>query len=216
MKKKYIILIAIVGAFYAILYFWNKEEKSIKQHPTLHDTAADPDDYLLEAKEYEAMHRHDKSAYSIEQAIQSIWRLENDVDDESFERLEETIQKLEAVHRKIVRDSVPSEELLTAFEYALGNLAHAELEVAEKYSKSNQIHEAKLALKYAQLHIKNALVFHNPNVKEDSAQLASETRLVDRMDSLFGQENQSQEEYSSTLDLLIEEVDKIIVRIEDN
>ena len=91
----------------------------------------------MEAKDYEEMARHDRSAYSLEQAIQAIWKLEKDVDDESFDRLEHTIHKLEEVHKHILRDSIPSSEMLKAFEYALGNLAHAELEVAEKYSKSN-------------------------------------------------------------------------------
>ncbi|XOV94487.1 MAG: hypothetical protein ACFHWX_07240 [Bacteroidota bacterium] len=214
MKKKYYIPILVIAIFYAILYFWRKEEVSTGQHPTLHSTATRPDDYLLDAKDYEDMKRHDKSAYSIEKAIESIWRLEKDVDDESFDRLEETISRLEAVHRRIIRDTVPSHDLLVAFEYALGNLAHAELEVAEKYSASNQIHEALSALKYAQLHIKNALIFHNPNVEEDSVQLASEAMLFDKMDSLFRQKDLTHEEYTAMFDTLIKEVDRIISKIE--
>ncbi len=206
----------VIAVFYCVLYFWNKEERESKLYPALHNTAIDPDDHLLEASEYEAMHRHDKSAYSIEQAIQSIWRLEKNLDDESFDRLEKTIERLESVHRHILRDSVPSRELLTAFEYALGNLAHAELEVAEKLSASNRPEEAKAALRYAQLHIKNALIFHNPKVKEDSIQLTLEARLFDRMDSLLHRKDLGHDEYTASLDQLLKEVDLIISRIEKN
>lgn len=214
MKKRYIFAIFILGAFYSLLYFWNKGERENELYPAIHNAAVDPDDYLIEAQKYEALLRHDKSAYSIEKAIQAIWRLEKNMDDESFDRLEKTIERLESVHRHIMRDSVPSDELLKTFEYALGNLAHAELEVAERYAASNQPEVARTALRYAQLHIKNALLFHNPGIQEDSFQLAMEARLFDRMDQLLKQENLSHEEYTASLDELIKEVDLIISQIE--
>ena len=212
MKKNVLIGLIVVFAFYGILYFWNREEKTMKKHPTIHSSAAKPDDFLLEAKDYEEMKRHDKSVYSIEQAIQSIWGLENDVDDESFERLEQTISKLEKVHRRILRDSIPSQELLTAFEYALGNLAHAELEVAEKYSKSNQTAEAKAALKYAQVHIKNALLLH----QADDSTKSTELHLLKEMDSLFSLKSLSDPKNTEVLDHLIKEVDELITRVDQN
>ncbi|MCV9386573.1 hypothetical protein [Reichenbachiella ulvae] len=214
MKKKFLVPFLILSGFYAILYFWNKEEKKAEQHPTIHDSAAKPDDYLMEAIDYEDMHRHDKSAYSIEQAIQAIWKLEKDVDDASFDHLEEAIEKLEEVHRKLIRDSIPSTELLKAFEFALGNLAFAELEVAEKYSESNQLKEGRSALRYAQLHIKNALILHSPDIPEDSALLASEVHLLDEMDSLLSQEDMSHEAYTQALDKMLKEVDQIISNID--
>lgn len=210
MKKKYLIPLLVLCTFYGILYFWNREEKEAELHPTIHSSAGDPDDYLMEAIDYEDMKRHDKSAYSIEQAIQAIWKLEKDVDDKSFDHLEEAIEKLEVVHRRLIRDSIPSTELLKAFEFALGNLAFAELEVAEKYSESNQLSEGRAALRYAQLHIKNALILHSPDIPEDSALLASEVHLLDEMDSLLSQEDLSHEEYTLALDKMLKEVDEII------
>ena len=210
MKKNIIIAIAVVVGFYLILYFWNQENNSEKQHPTIHSSAAKPDDFLMEAKDYEEMARHDRSAYSLEQAIQAIWKLEKDVDDESFDRLEHTIHKLEEVHKHILRDSIPSSEMLKAFEYALGNLAHAELEVAEKYSKSNQTSKAKTALKYAQVHVKNALLLHH---SEDSTR-QSGLHLLHEMDSLFGLESLSDPENTASLDQLIKEVDALVSKID--
>ena len=216
MKKKLVITLVIVGAFYGMLYFWNQEEKEIKKHPTIHAAAAKPDDYLMEAKDFEIKNRHDKSATSIEQAIQAIWKLEKDVDDESFERLEKTVAKLEAVHRRILRDSIPSSELLRSFEYALGNLAYAELEVAEKYSESHQLDKVRSALIYAQLHIKNALIFHQSNSAEDSTELIAEVQLLNELDSLLKQDDVNYSEYSAKLDVLIQEVDQLLGRLEEN
>ncbi|WP_421877626.1 hypothetical protein [Marinoscillum sp.] len=215
MKKRYIIIILAIGGFYSMLYFWHQEDLSVEQHPTINSPAAKPDDYLLEAKDYEDEQRHDKSANSIEQAIQAIWKLETDVDDKSFERLEQTIQKLEAVHKRIIRDSIPSAELLKAFEYALSNLARAELEVAQKYSTSDKLDESRSALKYAQLHIKNALMLHNSDRTEDSIQQAIESQLVDEIDNLSNQEDLSQEQYLAALDKLMKEVDHVIAGVDE-
>jgi hypothetical protein len=214
--KKFLIAIFVVVGFFASLYFWDQKNKREKQHPEIHIQAGKPDNYLLEAMHYEGEHRHTKSAIKIEQAIQAIWKLEKDVDDKSFDRLEETIKKLEMVHRKIIRDSIPYDELLSTLEYALGNLAHVELEVAAKYSASNQTIESRTAIKYAKLHLKNILVLHNPNVMDDSSLLASEIQLLDQIDSLLSQKNLSQAEYSASLDKMIKEVDDILARIEED
>lgn len=212
MKKKAIIAIIVFVSFYGILYFWNQQEESKEHHPTIHGAAAKPDDYLLEARHYESKQRHDKSARSIEQAIQAIWKLEKDVDDESFDRLEESITRLEAVHRKILRDTIAPAELRSVFEYALSNLAHAELQVAEKYSKSNQSGEAHAALVYAQLHIKNALILHNPNDTQDSLAVTYEEQLIGRIDDLLKQEN-TDEDYTAALDQLRKDLDLFISQI---
>lgn len=213
--KKFIIITVLLVGFFATLYYWNQYEKSSEQHPAIHSAAGKPDDYLLEVKDYEDKHRHNKSAIKIEQAIQAIWKLEKDVDDDSFERLEQTIAKLEMVHRRILRDSIPYPELILALEYALNNLAHVELEVAANYSASNQSNETKSALKYSQLHIKNALILHNPNVLKDSILLNSEVSLLNQIDSLLNMENFDQPDYTASLDKLITQLDDIILRIEN-
>lgn len=213
MKKSFIYVLIIAG-FYAMLYFWGEEEKKADQHPEIHSAAAKPDNYLLEAKDYEEGSLHGKSAIRLEQAIQAIWRLEKGMDEESFDHLEHAVAKLEDIHRKIMRDSIPSEELLAALEYTLNNLAFVELEVAQKYAQSNQSVETKTALKYAQLHLKNVLVLHNPNVVEDSVLLNSEIRLLEEIDSLLSVKNPNQNEYASSLEKLLGEVDVIINRID--
>ncbi len=213
--KKFIIVLIVITGFMASLYYWNQSIRQGEQHPEIHSPAGKPDDYLLEAMDYEGEHRHIKSAAKIEQAIGAIWKLEKDVDDESFDRMEQTIQKLEMVHRRIIRDSIPYSELLTALEYSLGNLAHVELEVAAKYSKSNQTDEARSAIKYAQLHLKNILILNNPNVMEESPLLISEMELLNQLDSLLSRTDLSASEYSASLDKMIKEVDVILSRIDE-
>lgn len=203
----------MLSIFYSILYFWNKQEKESQQHPAIHSQAVKPDDYILEIKDLETQHQHSKSVKSIEMAIQAIWKLEADVDEKTFDRLEQTIDRLELAHRKIIIDSIPPKDLLNTLEFALGNLAIAELEVAEKYSNTNQLDESKIALKYAQLHVKNALMLHSADVPEDST-LSSELHVLNEIDSLLAIDDLSQEDYSAALDQLIKEVDEVIRIIE--
>ena len=79
------------------------------------------------------------------------------MDDKSFEKLENAIQRLEAVHKSILRDSIDNNTLRSTFEFALNSLAYAELEVSEMYSETNQLEKANTALNHAQLHIKDAM-----------------------------------------------------------
>lgn len=160
MKKQIIWIIIGVVTLFVIFYFIG--DKQTPDNPTLNKSAQMPDEYLKSVEYYEQQDRHSMSAFNLEKAIQSIWKLEADVDDESFTKLENAIQRLEEVHKSIIRDSVDTRQLRSAFEFALNNLAHAELEVAEMYAETNHLDQADIALKYAKLHIKNAMLFHNP------------------------------------------------------
>lgn len=214
--KKFLIGISIFVLFIATLYYWNESNKRGEQHPEINSAAGKPDDYLMEVMEYEGEHRHRKSAIKLEMAIESIWALEQGVDDESFERLELAVKKLENVHRRILRDSIPYDELMTSLEFVLGNLAHVELEVAAKYSASNQTSETRTALKYAQLHLKNILVLHNPNIDDESLILKSELKLLEEIDSLLSNKELSQAQYSEALDKMLKEVDLILEKIDED
>jgi hypothetical protein len=215
MKTAIISIIIFIG-FMATLYFWDQKNKQGMQHPEIHSQAGEPDSYLLEAVDFESQHRHAKSAIKIEQAIEAIWQLEKEIDDSSFDRLESTISKLENVHRRIVRDSIPYDELLSTFEYALGNLANVELAVAAKYSASKQSNEARTAIKYAQLHIKNLLVLHGSSLNGKSLLLESEIKVLNEIDQVLADKNLGEEESIASIDKMIKEVDAILDRIEEN
>ncbi|WP_420577472.1 hypothetical protein [Ekhidna sp.] len=210
MKKQQVAIIVIgIFALFAIFYFYNQEPE-IEQHPTLSAAAKMPDYHLKNVAHYEEEERHEMSAFSLEKAIESIWKLEKDVDDESFQKLEESISRLEEVHRSIVKDSISSIDLRSTFEYALNNLAHAELEIAEMYAETNQMEKANIALRYAQLHIKNAMLFHSPYWGSDSVQLAIEKHVFEEMDSLLVNKAVSPVNFTMTVNKMIKEVDQII------
>ncbi len=213
--KKILIVLAIFVAFLTTLYIWDQSIKHGVQQPTIHELAVKPDNFLLEALDSEDKHLHKRSAIKIELAIEAIWKLEPDLDAKNFERLEQTIKKLELVHRKIIRDSIPNEELLNVLNYALGNLTYVELEVAAKYTESNQTRETRAAIKYARLHLQNALILHKSSVTDDDDLLASEIELLDEIDSLLNRDNLSQSDYSTSLDKMISDCDKILSRLEE-
>ncbi len=213
--KKLLIGIAILIAFVTTLYIWDQSNKQEAQHPTINHQAAEPDNFLLEALDNEEEHRHHKSAIKLENAIQAIWKLESDVDSVNFERLEQTIKKLESAHRKILRDSITNDELLIALKLALGNLTHVELATAAKYSESNQPVETRAAIRYAKLHLKNALILQKSGPTQDSILYRSEIQLLGQIDRLLRHEDLSPTEYSESIDKMIGEIDKVLGRLED-
>ncbi|WP_436515590.1 hypothetical protein [Ekhidna sp. To15] len=208
MKKQIIWIFVGVVALFIIIYYVGQEQEP--NHPTLNTSAVMPDEYLRIVDYYEQKDRHSMSAFNLEQAIQSIWKLESDVDDESFEKLENAIKRLEEVHKSILRDSIDSEELRLAFEFTLNNLAHAELEIAEMYAETNQLDKANMALKYARLHVKNAMLFHNPYWDKNPKNLAIEKQVFIEMDSLLENQAVSPVEYTMALDKMIREIDEIV------
>ncbi|GAB4241588.1 MAG: hypothetical protein Tsb0034_18720 [Ekhidna sp.] len=208
MKKQIVWIIMGVIALFAIIYFVGQERTP--DNPTLNSSAQMPDKYLKSVDYYEQQDRHEMSAFNLEKAIEAIWKLESDVDDESFEKLENAVKRLEEVHRSILRDSVDARELRSAFEFALNNLAQAELEVAEMYAETNHLDQADIALKYAKLHIKNAMLFHNPYWDANPNKLAIEKQVFMQMDSLIKNKAVSPVEYTLALDKMIKEIDEII------
>ena len=208
MKKQIIWIIIGVVTLFVIIYFVGREQTP--NHPTLNSSALMPDEYLKNVDYYEQEDRHSLSAFNLEKAIQSIWKLETDVDDESFAKLEDAIQRLEEVHKSIIRDSIDTRHLRSAFEFALNNLAYAELEVAEMYAETNHLDQADIALKYAKLHIKNAMLFHNPYWDANPSKLAIEKQVFMEIDSLVENKAISPVEYTLALDKMIKEIDEII------
>ncbi|WP_370089381.1 hypothetical protein [Ekhidna sp.] len=208
MKKQFIWITLGIVTFFVIIYVGGQQREN--EHPTLNESAKMPDSYLKNVEYYEEKDRHEMSAFNLEKAIQSIWKLESDVDKSSFEKLESAIERLENVHKSIIRDSIDSNELRSSFEFALNNLAHAELEVSEMYAETNHIYEANIALKYAQLHVKNAMLFHNPYWKGDSIQFAIEKQVFNEMERLLKDKSVSPAEYTLALDKMIKAIDVVI------
>ena len=208
MKKRTILIIGVAAVF-AIIYISLGDQGSPK-HPTLNESARLPDEYLKNVAYYEQSKRHENSANSLEKAVAAIREIESDVDNESFEKLEQAITRLQNLHQAILKSSLNTQEMRSIFEYVLNSLTHAELEVSEMYAETNHLDKANLALKYAQLHVKNAILFHNDFWGKDTEQLAIEKHIFREMDSLLENEAVSPVEYIFALDKMIKEVDEVI------
>jgi len=209
MKKISLILLGVLTLF-VIIYFANVDPYT-EQHPTLNASAQLPDRFLKNVAEYASQDKLKQSALNLEKAIESIWKLEQDVDRESFQNLEGTIQELEVVHRAILNDSLEGIDMPQTFELALDNLAKIELNIAETYAETNDMETAKIALKYARLHIKNAMLYHDRFWDSDTLQLAIERMVLDQIDSLTKNEAISAVEYVIVLDRMIDEIDQILI-----
>ncbi|MEQ9467591.1 MAG: hypothetical protein RLN88_09275 [Ekhidna sp.] len=208
MKKIVYVIIGVITLFLIILL--SQEEKYVEKHPTLNTTAEMPDLYLRNVAYYADADKMKQSAHNLEKAIESIWKIEQDVDDASFAKLERAIKDLEIIHHAMLTDSLEGIDMSQTFEYALDNLARAELEVSEMYAETNNMDNANIALKYAQLHIKNAMLFHDGFWDSDTVQLAIERRVFEEMDSLSKNKSITPVEYVITIDKMIKEIDQIL------
>ncbi|MEQ9403913.1 MAG: hypothetical protein RIM99_10025 [Cyclobacteriaceae bacterium] len=207
----FILVIVII-----ILYLYPSEstEKSDSSmdNPTLSNKAVYIDSYLRNVSYYSAKNRMEESAVNIRKAIKTLKELRLDVDVDSYERLESSVRALEDIYSSILYDSLEIQKMTSSFEFVLNNLARTELEISEIYSETNQIETAQIALKYARVHVKNAILFHNMSDGANEGQLVIEQKVFQEMDSLLENNHISPIDYTLTLDKMIDEVDSLLKR----
>jgi len=159
-------LLFLFSAFYVVGLF---DVSYSSDHSSLNNDAVEPDLYMSNARHYA---REDmvveRSLKHIDRAIEAIRKIENDIDENSKAEVDAAIENLDRVYNEILADSVISQDMNKAFEFALNTLALAELRVSEKYAESNNTDQAKVALKYAQMHLKSAGQYANlPNLDKE-------------------------------------------------
>ena len=93
-------------------------------HPSLNETSAEPDLYLSNVRHYAKEQLAERSLYHLDKAIESIKKIETDIDINSKQKVDEAIVHLEMIYEEIARDSLVSEDLNKAFEFALNALTN--------------------------------------------------------------------------------------------
>lgn len=154
----------------------------------------------------------ERSIYHLRKAIESIKRIEHDTDLASIEGLDKAILELEKVNEELVKDSINLSLIYRAFDYTLNNLAHAELEVSEMYAETNQEEKSKLAMRYAQMHVRNALLFQQAVYEPGSDHVQIEQHVFQELDSLITNEALSSADLTLKIDHIIKEVDELILK----
>lgn len=179
-------------------------------HPTLNEVSQEPAYHLKNVGHYLKAEEMERSIYHLQRAIDAIKEIERDVDLDSNDRLDAAIAALEEVNDEFWSDTIDVERMYKAFEFTLTNLAHAELEVSEMYAETNQQALAGVAVKYAQMHIRNALLFQRGIYSEGSDQLVLGNHVFEELDSLLADETMSPMEISLKIDHIIKEVDMML------
>lgn len=191
-------LIIIFGFFYTLGHIG---AGYISDHPTLNETAAEPDMYLHNVKHYTKEFGTERSLYHLEKAITTIKIIETDIDLNTSKEVDQALLSLEKIYEEILSDSLIKEDMHKVFQYTLNALALAELRVSERYSESNHLDLAMVAMKYARLHIKNALKY------ADLKSLKFEQDIYLEVDSILSNE-------SMAAVIITEKIDKVIGELE--
>lgn len=173
-------------------------------HASLNEEATEPDLFLNNSKRFAKEEVIDRSLYHLDRAIHSIRTLEEDLDINSGEKLEEAIQQLDRIYNEIVRDSLITQDMNEAFEYALNTMTMAELRVSERYAESNKTDLAIVALKYAKLHLKNTLRYAT------SPHNAFEIKVYHEIDSMIEGQSMPAVLITEKIDQVIAEMDELV------
>lgn len=209
MKYQYIwYLLTVVGL--ALIIYVPSQFGYESDHPSLNVEADFPDAYFKNVKYYANENRYESSIYHLEKAINSIRRIETDMDDESIDLLERAILKLETVKHELLDDSLNQKGMYHSFEYALNTLALTELKVSEMYAETNQRDFARMAIKHAKLHMRNAMLFENSLWFDEVNHLEIEKHVFYELDSLVENNSISPVELTKKINSIIAEMDQLV------
>lgn len=198
-------LIFIFSVFYVIGIF-NHDYAS--EHATLNEAAVDPDIFLNNVRHYAKENGLERSLKHLDKAIYAIKNLELDSDENSQEKMEEAVLKLEMVYNQLMKDGKVTDDMNQAFEFSLNILALTELRVSEKYAESNNVEMSELAMKYAKMHLKSAIKYaKHPNHE-------TELHVYNELDSLIAAGNIAPVLIAEKIDHMISEMDSLIAREE--
>lgn len=195
-------LLFFISIFYVLKLFDSRYET---QHPTLNDESKDPILYLNNVRRYTRESDDNRSMYHLDKAIQSIEYLETDVDLNTSKIVDEAVEKLKYIYEEIRKDTLITDDMNHAFEFALTSLSLAELRVSERYAESNQLELSRVALKYTKLHLKNALEYASNN---NATQF--EKHVFHEVDSLLANYENAPVLITAQIDHLINEMDSLL------
>jgi hypothetical protein len=190
--------------FFAALYFADQYNK-LNTHPTLNDSAEIPDNLLIEVVIANQRGEKNESIIKLERTIKSLWILEKDLDENGALLLENVIQKLETLHKLLITDAASAQYIRQVYKDVLGSLAAIQLRVAKNQLQTDKTSKARIALKYAYIHLKNAQIFQN-SAAQSKEDLQLE-RLTERIDMLISKNNLISEKFDA--DSMIELINNI-------
>lgn len=200
MKTTFYTLLGLT-VFFAALYFADQYNK-LNTHPTLNDSAEIPDNLLIEVVIANQRGEKNESIIKLERTIKSLWILEKDLDENGALQLENAIQKLETLHKLLITDAASAQYIRQVYKDVLGSLAAIQLRVAKNQLQTDK---ARIALRYAYIHLKNAQIFQN-SAAQSKEDLQLE-RLTERIDMLISKNNLISEKFDA--DSMIELINNI-------
>lgn len=197
--RSFIILIIIFGGFFGFKWYQKTHNPVV-----LTEDVIKPDILLDNTKQYAKEHSYDRSVQQMEAAIKAIRKIEPELDEDSREMLEQSIEDLLVVYQELKNDTLVMSDLNYAFSKALNALTIAELRVSEFLLESNNSSQAIVALKYGMYHLKNALRFTEGHKKE------YEAHIYDEIDSILESRDMDQDEMINRLEFMIAELDSLV------
>lgn len=192
----------LFSAFYVVGLF---DLGYTSKHSSLNEDAVEPDLYMSNARHYAKEDKVvERSLMHLDRAIDAIRKIEGDIDLGSRATVDDAVKNMERVYNRILGDSAMNDDMNLAFEYALNALTLAELRVSEKYAESNNPKMARVALKYAKMHLKSAGLYSSLKNYE------KEQHIYYEIDSLIKAGDISSVLITEKIDHFIQEMDSVI------
>lgn len=190
----------LIAALFVLLYLGGLVFDGHKP-AIISDEVTNPDLYLSNTKSYYQEHAVDRSIMQLEKAIEAIEEIEQDIDDDSKRIIDTALGDIRRVKAKMQEGDIDVETLNKVSIEALNALTYAEIKVTEHFVESHEQEEARIALKYGLIHMKNALNFSKGKTRE------YEIQIYNDIDSLLDNEELKNEEIITRLEQMLRDIE---------
>jgi len=151
-----------------------------------------------------------RSSVLLENIMEAVKEMEKNPNVRDDHLLDEALDKLNLVNQEVIGDSLTAVDVYDAFSFTLNALAKAELNITEAAGKSNQKDLARLALKQAQAHVKNAFLLEHSIRYNNAEHFDLEVDIFRELDSLIENKLIPTKDLNKKIDGIIKELDVLL------
>lgn len=195
----YFTLITAFFVFMFMISWFQREEYPVN----VLEATVRPDNFLLNSKLYIAEKLTERSRRNLIDAIRTINQIKSEADPMSQAHLETGLRELNLVLNDMNSGRFSKKDLNDASIIALNAMTYFQIKSAEHFILTGRFHQAREALGYGMLHVKNALTHAEGSKKETEIEIYSE------MNTIVEDEELSKDEIIAKLDRMLEELEDL-------
>lgn len=195
----YILIIVDFALAFLLVEYFHEGDRPI----SLLRRAVKADHLLLNTRFYVQEAAYHRSHLNLVNAIEELEEVAQQADPQSKAHITTALDDLAKVKVEMDSGKFIMSNINSASIVALNALTYYQIKTAEYYIQNDMLHEAKVALEFGMLHVRNALKFAEGTKKDHEVHIFYEMRAI------IEDKNMPQDEMYSKLEFMLHELEDL-------